>query len=245
MGRCSAACRDLEEVSRFYGNAVNAYIGGEWTRGELLLWLERELPEVVAEVNAAIAIARSVANNTTHETLLNVSLDHSSWRTTVIDATADNPAGPEGVAVVDVTLPDSLSEYLVGCQYDRLLSSVRRSRLAWLAKKDVDSLKRLAWQITEFMQVDAPTALPAPSRRVDRAARFTAVAGGASWAIAKLVFGGLDTFTGPELLLAGLGGAAEMSGTTKNYLANALQSLGKREIVHQIIQTFRDHRGGE
>lgn len=218
-----------------YSAAVEAFLGGVITRGELIVRLERDAPALLIPVNAAIAKARAEADGTKHEVITNTCLSQSiyGW---LLKGVSHDPAVQ--CKSVDIALPVIFPEWLVTCDYCKLRSQTWRWRKKWLAAPSVDSLKGLTDAIVDVMSSES-TALPNPSARVQGIVRVLALAAGSVPVVVRLCTSGLDAFAGIAGIPAAVAAALEVSGKTQDYVRRGVQFLARRHIRDQVVQTFR------
>lgn len=231
------------EAVRLYAAAVEAFRAGGWKRGRLTEWLQQKLPSAnqfvanVVENRLSIGVcrARAEANGTDHETILDTPLVEN-WSTTHgLRLLTDDPIAHGYSSCADAALPAQMGEWLIDCDYARLMRNVRVYRDAWLHEGTMSALSRLAERIGEEVAKDPGPLTVIPSEQSIWIARVVAGMGGAALvAVMKLAHPPLEWICDVTIL-----GVASGTANMRQALTKATVPLARRTLVHQLVQTVR------
>jgi hypothetical protein len=234
---------EAENTISLYEKAVRIFSNSGWQRGELMMWLEQNLPKdsnvagaVRDQINIWICRVRSRANETNHETFSRAALSEPHLSGSVLRWLTDDPIARKQTEPIEIGIPPHLAEWLPECDFGKLLRDTRIPRENWLRTNNVEWLKKFAEIIVKTMSNDPGSLSHEPSPFVVNVVRAAAAAGGAIVVAHWDLMPGQGWYDGLKIL----GGAvAGQWVSSKERLDWVVGKLYKRYIVHQVLQSVR------
>ena len=226
-----------------YNEAISAFAKSRWQRGELMKWLDQNLPKnsnvavaVRDQINIWICRVRSRANKTSHETFSPAALSESSINKSVLRWLTDDPVARNQTESVQIGIPQHLAEWLPECDYANLLRDTHISRMNWLRTNNAESLKKFADTIVKSISKDPGPLAYEPSPFVVNIVRAVAATGGAIIAAHWDLTPGQGWYDGLKIIGGSIAGQWVSS---KEHLNTVVGKLHNRYIIHQILQSVR------
>jgi len=237
---------ESEYAISLFDRAIKTFSKSGWQRGELMKWLDQNLPKdsniavaVRDQINIWICRVRSRANETNHETFSPAALSTNSLNRSVLKWLTDDPVVQEQGDVVQIGIPQHLAEWLPDCDYTRLLRDTHIARRNWLRTNNDDALKRFADAIVKSISKDPGPLAYEPSPLIVNVVRTVAAASGAIIVAHWELTPGQGWYDGIKIIGGAIAGQWVSS---KKHFDSAIEALHNKYIFNQLLQSAHSHK---